>query len=321
MTQHDRAPVGYRIVSLADPRRERPIILDLWYPAPDSAVEAPHDYGLGRGRVAPDAAVRAGRHPCVVLSHGAFGAARNYTWIADYLARAGYCVIGVSHHRESYVYGAETIEQAAAAQPWLRPPDCSAALDYLLADATFGPALDARRIGALGHSSGGSTVIALAGALYDPAAMQRYCASPAAAGDKGCDYARDAPPVRAPSSTDFRDARIKAVVALDPALGPGHSLQSLAAVHVPVHIVGAVDNDFLPFDQHAGRYARSMPRASSTYLTHGEGHFVFLDECSIPLEANGVSLSRDRPGVSRAAVHAQLQGIIRGFFDATLEHA
>jgi predicted dienelactone hydrolase len=111
---------------------------------------------------------------------------------------------------------------------------------------------------------------------------------------------------------------VRAVVALDPALGPGCSEASLASVRVPVHVVGAVDNDFLPFEHCAGRYARWLSNATLTRLEAGEGHFVFLDECSADLEANGVALGRDRPGVVRALVHARLQRVINDFFDQAL---
>jgi len=109
------------------------------------------------------------------------------------------------------------------------------------------------------------------------------------------------------------------VVAMDPSLGPGHSARSLSRVEVPVHIAGTVENDFLPFQHNAGRYARLIPGASLTPLTHGEGHFVFVDECSGDAEVQGVPVCRDRSGVQRAAVHARLAEIIQKFFSKHLK--
>jgi hypothetical protein len=187
----------------------------------------------------------------------------------------------VSHFGESYVYGPAAIDPAAATRPWARPADVSFALGHVLASTPFGAHADQRRIGALGHSSGGATVLQLGGAIFDPAAMHRYCASDAARRDRGYDYGRGAGPP-APAGDDagsYRDQRVKAIVALDPALGPGHRAASLAAMTVPVHIVRAVANDFLPFESHAAWYARHIPGASLTPLTGGEGHFVFLNTC------------------------------------------
>jgi predicted dienelactone hydrolase len=312
---------GHTVIRARDESRDRPVLIDLWYPAAQGALEADHDYGLGRGRVAEGAPALASACPAIVLSHGAFGAANNYSWIAEHLARQGFVVAGVSHFRESYAYGPETIDPASATRPWLRTSDCSFALDHLERHEEFGRRVDRGRIGALGHSSGGATVIALGGAVYDPDAMEGYCASDAARLDRGCDYARSAPPLSSAGDEarrSYRDGRIRAIVALDPALGPGYSAESLAAVAVPVHVAGAVDNDFLPFASHAGHYAAAIPGASLTALTGGEGHFIYLDACNLDREANGVPLCRDRPGVDRAEVHASLAGVITDFFDTHL---
>ena len=312
---------GHRIMRTADEARARPILIDAWYPAAADAVETDHDYGLGRGHVAEGAPAIDARCPVILLSHGAFGAAANYSWIAEHLACRGYLVVGVSHFLESYMYGPETIDPTSATRPWLRPRDCSFALDHVMRQPPFDRCVDVTRVGALGHSSGGATVIALAGAVYDPVAMERYCASDAARLDRGCAYSRGAPPTAGADEAAFlsyKDARVKAVVALDPALGPGHTEASLAGVSVPVHIVGAVDNDFLPFESHAAHYARGIPGASLTRLASGEGHFVFLDVCDADREANGVPLCRDRSGVDRSRVHAMLADVITGFFDSRL---
>ncbi len=83
-------PVGYTILNTQDLSRGRPVIIDVWYPAIQTARETPHDYGLGRGHVAERAPPVAGRlRPVIVLSHGAFGSSRNYSWIGEYLPGTG----------------------------------------------------------------------------------------------------------------------------------------------------------------------------------------------------------------------------------------
>jgi predicted dienelactone hydrolase len=309
-------PAGHTVLRTEDRARRRPILIDLWYPAVSTAKEMPYDDGLGRGCVAESADPLEGEHMAIVLSHGAFGAARNYSWIAAHLARQGYVVAGVSHFGESFVYGPETIDPAAALMPWLRSRDCIVALDYLLGESLFRHLIDPSGIGALGHSSGGATAISLAGPRYDFAAMMLYCTSGEASRDRGCDYARSRPQVSPPedASRSYLDKRIRAIVAFDPALGPGYGADTLAEVSVPVLIVGAVENDFLPFEAHAGHYARLIPGAALVRLNGGEGHFVFLDECDSDRLANGVLLCRDREGVDRRKVHEYLKGVVTGFF-------
>jgi predicted dienelactone hydrolase len=111
---------------------------------------------------------------------------------------------------------------------------------------------------------------------------------------------------------------VRAIVAFDPAVGPGYDRQSLEPVEVPVLVVGAAQNDFLPFEWHAKRYADNLPNATLITLDHGEGHFVFLDPCTLELEVNGVPLCRDRPGVDRAAVQARLVDEVTSFLERTL---
>jgi predicted dienelactone hydrolase len=227
----------------------------------------------------------------------------------------------VSHFGESYVYGVETIDPLAAMQLGDRAQDCSFALDHLLTDSPFREVADPSRVGALGHSSGGATVVALAGGTFDPGLMRRYCASDEAADDKGCAYGRRpgaTGSVTGQTPVRRRDVRVRVVVALDPALGPGFDPGSLAGIDVPVHVVGSEENDFLPIEHHAARYARLIPGAGFTRLDRGEGHFVYLDRCAGDRDANGVPLCRDRPGVDRAEVHARLRPVIAGFLAGEL---
>ena len=124
---------GYRAIRARDEARDRPVAMDVWYPAASPDGEVPHDYGLGAGSIAEGAEAAGGPFPVILLSHGAFGSARNYAWIAEHLARRGHVVCGVSHFGESYVYGAETIDPTVAADVGSRALDCSFALDHLLA--------------------------------------------------------------------------------------------------------------------------------------------------------------------------------------------
>ena len=100
---------------------------------------------------------------------------------------------------------------------------------------------------------------------------------------------------------------------MDPAAGPGYSAGSLAEVRVPVLVIGSADNDFLPFTQHAGRYADLLPNASLVVLRSGEGHFVYLNSCTSDLKAGSVALCVDREGVDRSAVHARLAPQVLAF--------
>ncbi|HTT40072.1 MAG TPA: alpha/beta fold hydrolase [Burkholderiales bacterium] len=314
---------GYRFYRWTDALRRRPVWTDVWYPAQEGADEEPICYSLGVGAVARDAELAAPSppFPLVVLSHGASGSATNYAWLAEYLARSGFVVLGVSHYGESWRYRPDTVDPSAATRLWIRPHDCTFALSELLRHPAFERSVDATRVAAVGHSSGGATAFALGGAVFDPAALAEYCRSQSARNDRGCQYARERqelPPAPPEATQSYRDTRVKAIVALDPAAGPGYSEAALAEVRVPVLVIGCEHNDFLPFEHHAKRYAALLPDASLIKLDGPEGHFVFLNSCSSDLSANGVSLCVDREGVDREVVHAQLAPRIRRFLTAAL---
>ena len=313
---------GYRRFTWRDAARNRPVWADVWFPSTDASEERAMPYGLGQGMAIPSAGVAAygAPFPLVVMSHGASGSAPNYSWLAEYLARNGVIALGVSHYGESWLYGPETVDPGAVTRLWARPGDCTFALTQLLMDEDFRERVDSGRIGAVGHSSGGATVMALGGATFDPVALSAYCRSDAGHADRGCEYARQSEDTPAPTEAtrSFRDSRVVAIVALDPAAGPGHDRASLAQVNVPVLVVGSEDNDFLPFEHHAGRYAALLPGASLITLQDGEGHFVYLNSCTSDLSANGVPLCVDRKGVDRDAVHAKLAPQIRAFFAAAM---
>ena len=75
----------------------------------------------------------------------------------------------------------------------------------------------------------------------------------------------------------------------------------------------------MPFALNAGRYADFLPNATAIRLDRGEGHFVYLDECSLPVEAMGVPICSDRPGVMRGEVHQRLGAAIVEFLTRQLK--
>jgi predicted dienelactone hydrolase len=303
---------GYSTQRIADVGG-RQIQLDVWYPT--TRAEQANNYNFGMGSVAMDAAVAGNKLPVILLSHGSMGAASNYSWIAEPLARHGYVVLGVSHFRESPVFGPTTMNPVTASHFGDRTRDINAALDFLISKSAFASHIDPKRLGALGHSAGGATVLMLAGAGFSMADMRTYCAQ-ARATDKGCQY-----PVGAPSSDQIpvpSPSPIKAFVVMDPAAGPGFAEASLRALKAPALVIGSVDDDFLPFPAHAGRVGDLLRSAETVRLATGEGHFVYVDRCTLPINVMGVKLCTDRDGVDRDATHAKLVLQILSFFDRRL---
>ncbi|MFT4622516.1 MAG: putative dienelactone hydrolase [Myxococcota bacterium] len=197
---------------------DREIAISVWYP---SAAEA-------RLTVEDDAAIAAdGPFRVAVWSHGHQAYADAASHLCSHLASHGWIVVSPTHTGNTITDGADR-HTAIYAQ---RPLDLSRALDAVLADATLGAAAHtAPGIIGLGHSFGGYTILAAAGAEYDPAVLagcadgsgpQPFCSSMTSE-------------LEAAFNTGFHDDRFAAVVPMAPGDADLFGVAGLAAVDVPV---------------------------------------------------------------------------------------
>ena len=157
----------------------------------------------------------------------------------------------------------------------------------------------------------------LAGATFDLKLLTAYCGSPESSGDLSCGYSSNS--AKAPESflrifsAPQKDSRIKMIVLLDPALGSAVNSESLRAIKLPTMVVGATNNDFLPWKNHGFRYATEIPNAKTNLLMGQEGHFVFLNTCDNKIKVMGVSLCEDRAGVDRKATQENVARVLVEF--------
>jgi len=313
------APVGTTTASFEDASRQRPLVTRIWYPA-DPKTESKNTaldwIFVARGVPEAPMVAQPAKLPLVLLSHGTGGSSSSLVWIAEGLAAHGYLVAAVEHFGNSF--GNDTPDGAMA--QWRRPVDLSRALDALLADSRFAPRIAANRVGAAGMSSGGYTVIALAGGIYHPERMGAHCQDHPSG--RGCrPDARaifESLPDRGAASSSYKDSRFRAVFAMAPALGPGFAAEDLVDIKIPVGIVASAQDEWVPLADNAGHYAELISGAKLTVLPKG-GHFTFLAVCN--------ELGRERakdicvdidPTVDRAAMHQQVEKLVIAFFDTNL---
>jgi predicted dienelactone hydrolase len=314
-----RDPVGVTTREFEDIARSRHLATTIWYPAaPGTSEEAIWWDGIFPGRGAWEAPMRAApaRLPFVLLSHGSGGDGANLAWLAEALATAGYVVAAVDHPGDRFG------DSSAAGRfaVWRRPADLSVVLAGLVADPALGPRIDARRVGAGGHSAGGFTALALAGVRFRPEAMIAYCRGPQAGPDCKLvgEVDLDAFPDLADARRSHRDRRVRAVLALVPVFGPGVTAPSLRAVTAPVTIVGLERDELVPFALNAARYARGIPRARLERVAEA-GHFVFMPVCSEAGRLLVAEVCVDRTAdVDRVAVHARVAASAVAFFGRAL---
>jgi predicted dienelactone hydrolase len=180
---------------LRDAQRRDQLRVTVWYPATKDVVEQPLVIGPSDkpffevGSVALDAPFAdSGPRPILLLSHGFGGSARLMGWFGIAMARAGYVVIAVDHPGNN---ATEAMTPAAAILPWDRAEDLRSALAAAENDPAIGPHLDKMRVGAVGFSAGGYTVLVAAGARPDPDHFDAFCAENPDDGvcrPRNCDY-------------------------------------------------------------------------------------------------------------------------------------
>ena len=319
----------------------RPLETTIWYPTANTAPAAtaqPTKAIFETPPVARDAplADTNGKYPVIVISHGTGGCAGALLWMGHYLASQGYIVAAVNHHGNTC--GEAKPDPRGYLLWWERPKDLTVVLDRLLADPEFGPHIDRRRIGALGFSLGGYTVITVAGARIDRARYLRFCASPRR--DFTCgpqteypeapklfeQLEKSDPVVREAlqhSGDSYRDPRIRAVFAMAPVFASGFAAKDVTDVHIPVEIVVGAGDTVAPPATNAERYAKLIHGARLVVIPGKVGHYDFVPNCTaegrtMAAQMNIERLCYDDPSVDRHAVQDEARSLALEFFNRNL---
>lgn len=272
--------------------------------------------------VAPQAAPDATFKGLIVISHGKGGGELNHESLAEALARDGYLVAALRHPGDNW-QDPSLFERGPAAYLDERPRQVSRVLDAILADPQWIDriAKDASgpRVGALGHSAGGYTVLALAGGRFDLERLAAHCRAHRADDPIFCQRADPNKLAALASAARFgaspvADARVRAIVALAP-LGAVFDATSLESITVPTAIYAAAKDRYLVAPFHADWVAAHMP-AATLHVVPNAWHFAFMDPPSGPIPSDDGDLRDDPPGFDRQAFLRELQREVPAFFDA-----
>lgn len=157
-----------RYVVPASASNAEPIKVALFYPTQVQATKTAMGPFTVNAAIGAPADVRV--KGLIILSHGTGGSELGHSSLAEALARSGYLVAALRHPGDNY-QDHSVWQRGPDAFFTERPLQASAVIDALLGDAAWKDriATDAKgpRIGALGHSAGGFTVVALAGGQSD----------------------------------------------------------------------------------------------------------------------------------------------------------
>ena len=303
-----------------------PATVALFYPT--AAADRMLPMGPWRPVVAPGApASDAKLKGLILISHGTGGTELNHHNLGTRLAREGYLVAAVRHAGDNWQDRSLVTSGRYFSE---RPRQLSRVLDALLASPEWGPRIPADRIGVVGHSAGGYSALALAGAQAEPARAVQHCRT--VQDDPGfCvlakgtqDSAADGPTSAAQPVPAFGtaapdadrvsvpDRRIRAVVVMAP-MAVVLTPESLAAIRVPVRVFIAQKDAVLTAAYHGAHVVAHLPGVRATTVA-GAGHFAFMAQSTVPLPSAAGDAAANPPGFDRPAFLAELDDQVAGFF-------
>lgn len=218
---------------------------------------------------------RKGKTPVIVFSHGLASRPEDYAEVLQHLASYGYLVVAPQHPGSDRLWLQDLLQDYHSdifdVNEFInRPKDISYVLDELQRRnlKEFKGKLDLDNVGIGGHSFGGYTALAIAGAEIDFENLQQDCDSDYAILDLSllleC-RALDLP--RQPYS--FRDKRVKAAIAANPVNRSIFGKTGLSQIAIPI-VLGS------------GSYDPATPPAleqatSFTWLTVPQKYWVMIE--------------------------------------------
>jgi len=236
------------------------------------------------------------------------------------LAQQGAVVVGVNHPGSTF----GDYDMRRSLDHGSRVSNLKATLDALLADASIGPRIDPQRIYVAGFSLGGWTALSIGGLRGDLNAYARYCAE---SGHRHCrDIARAGIDLTQLDASiwnrSYRDPRVKAVAAIDPALHQGLNVSHASGIVEEVLLIGLGQGaDRLPdtdFSAPGATLVGILPQARTEVLAPAF-HFSALPVCKaagakLLAEDNDDPVCSDPVGSDRHALHARITRLIGHHF-------
>jgi predicted dienelactone hydrolase len=233
--------------------------------------------------------------PFIVISHGVAEDRTTYGYLAEHLASYGFAVAAIEHvggdanRFRKYFSGLAPAPKATELLE--RPRDVSFLLDEIQRRGKSDPTLrqvNVGQVGLVGHSLGGYTVLALAGAEIDFDRVKRDC-NPNRSLNLSVLLQCRANELK-PQRYALKDPRVKAIFAISPLDSTIFGQRGMSQIRLPVFIMGgsddivtpAVSEQIYPFTwlQTPDKYLAILEKGthfSTQSIPNGEGIFPVSD--------------------------------------------
>ena len=264
--------------------------------------------------------------PLVVISHG-FGADRRFLgYLAHHLASYGLTVVAVEHPASNVAWltssGVDSPHSSSilpASEFIDRPKDVSFVLDRLSQLNRFSEVLhdkfNTNQVTIIGHSLGGYTALALAGAPLSLKSLRQFCNDPNPVALSPADVLQCSAADLPDHTANLRDPRIVQTIILNPIIGRLFDEASLAKVTIPTLMLAATDDSITPAVSQ--QFLPFTKLKSKKYLLTAIGatHLSVGDPTNLNRSLTQSIFVRERPDSETEPLRVLLQGVSLAFIE------
>jgi len=312
--------VQQQTLFLQDRQRHRTVPVDIYFPKQEEKRTSSSPLV---SRLLSASQPLDSRQPLVVVSHG-FGANRkSFAYLARHLASHGLTVAALEHpssnirRRLSVSVGSNPSELLPAREFIDRPKDVSFVLDELAKlNQQPGPLqekLNTQQVSAIGHSLGGYTALALAGAEVNLAELRQFCKSSTPIGQAPADWVQCAAANLSKRKLQLRDQRIKSAIALNPVVGNIFGKSGLTQVVTPVLFLAGTEDTITPALNHQLRPFAQLRGPKYLLTAIGGTHLSIGDPVNPGSTPSQNTLVKERRGEETNSLRQLTQGVSLAF--------
>ncbi len=236
----------------------------------------------------PRQTARAMPMPVIVISHGLGSGRTSFKYFAEHLASHGFVVAipehpGSSERQISALLEGKADDVSNPREFIDRPLDVSYLLDELTrlnqTDGPFKGRININQVGVMGQSFGGYTALALVGAKINFASLQKGC-DKSFAQSLNLSLLLQCQAQQLPKKDyDFRDARVKAAIAVNPVTSSIFGVEGLKSIQAPVMMIsGTSDSITPPLSEQIEPFTWLPNIEKRLILMDGATHFSTIDQ-------------------------------------------
>ncbi len=260
--------------------------------------------------------------PLVVMSHG-FAADRHFLrYLARHLASYGFTVVSIEHPGSDINALTQTsaglnLSQILPSQEFIdRPQDVSFVLTQLgvfnKQDSHLKGKFNTQQVTIIGHSFGGYTALALAGAPVNFKALRQFCDEVTPVGRSPADWFQCAAAKLPYRTRRFKDRRIKQVIAFNPIIGNIFG-KNLSQVTVPTLILSSSEDSITPTIPHQVQPFQQLSGEKYLIVALGATHMSITDMSNADSVVAQSTLVREIMGDEAKSVRQGVKGVSLAF--------